>query len=227
MATNPTAQSASGATPSTSGLSAARVYPLAVAAILVGLGVGYFGIGTPKASSPATPRTAASAGKPAMPGGHPKPTMEQMKAMADVKAAPLLEKLKATPKDAKLLAQVATLYASTHQFKDAVTYYNKALQVEPKNVATRTELASSLYYSGDVDGALKELNQALKDNPSDVNALFNLGMIKYRGKDDAAGAIAAWQQLLKTHPDLDRKPAVEQLIAEAKAKSPAKNAPAP
>lgn len=206
-----------------SGLPTARVYPLAVAALLVGLGIGYFGVGARTAPPLSTPRGAATAGKPTMPGGHPMPTMEQMKAMADVKAAPLLEKLKTSPKDPKLLAQVAALYSSTHQFKDAITYYDKALQVDPRNAATRTELASTLYYSGDADGALKELQQALKDKPNDVNALFNLGMIKYRGKDDAPGAIAAWEQLLKAHPDLDRKPAVVQLIAEAKEKAQAKN----
>jgi len=221
MPTNTTGPSA----PSSpaSGLPAARVYPLAVAALLVGLGIGYFGIGAKTPAGLTVPRAAATAGEPNMSGGHPMPTMEQMKAMADVKATPLVEKLKTSPNDPKLLAQVAALYASTHQFKDAVSYYRKALQVDPKNVNTRTELASSLYYSGDVDGSLKQLQQALEDKPNDVNALFNLGMIKYRGKDDAPGAIAAWQQLLKTHPDLDRKQAVEQLIAEAKEKAPAKN----
>jgi cytochrome c-type biogenesis protein CcmH/NrfG len=47
-------------------------------------------------------------------------------------------------------------------------------------------------------------------------------MIKFRGKDDAPGAIAAWQQLLKTHPELDRKATVEQMIAEANQKLTAK-----
>jgi len=149
--------------------------------------------------------------------------MDQMKAMANVKAAPILEALKTKPKDPQLLAQAAAIYASTHQFKDASTYYSKALEVDPKNVTTRTELASSLYYSGDVDGALAQLQQALKYKPTDVNALFNLGMIRYKGKDDSAGAIAAWQQLLKAHPDLDRRATVEQLIAEAQQKTVGKN----
>jgi cytochrome c-type biogenesis protein CcmH/NrfG len=207
-----------------SGLSSSRVYTLAVAALVLGLALGYFVVG--KKTTPAAP--VATATPPAVhtgmpPGGHPMPTMEQMKAMADVKAAPLLAALKDKPKDPKLLAQVAALYASTHQFKEAVNYYRQSLQVDPKNVNTRTELASSLYYSGDVDGALRELQDALKEKPNDVNALFNLGMIRYKGKDDSAGAIAAWQQLLKTHPDLDRKQAVEQLIAEAQQKPAAKN----
>jgi cytochrome c-type biogenesis protein CcmH/NrfG len=212
-----------GPTESPVGLPSSRVFFFAAATLVAGLALGYLLGPKPVVPAASARPPSAAAANMGMPGGHPMPTMEQMKAMADVKAAPLLEALKAKPRDAKLLAQVAALYASTHQFRDAVSYYKKSLGVDPKNVTTRTELASSMYYAGDVDGALGELQQALKYKPDDVNALFNLGMIKYQGKDDAAGAVAAWQQLLKTHPDLDRKAAVEQLIAEAKQKTDAKN----
>jgi cytochrome c-type biogenesis protein CcmH/NrfG len=221
METNSATQSLQ-ATPA-SGLPASRVYQICAVALAGGLVFGYFVVGARKAPAPVRSAATAAAAKPGMPpGGHPVPTMEQMKAMADVKAAPLLEKLKTEPKNAKLLVQVAALYNSTHQFKDAANYYNKALQLDPKNVVTRTDLASSLYYQGDADGAIGELEEALKYNPNDVNALFNLGMIKFKGKDDAPGAIAVWQRLLKTHPDLDRKATVEQMIDEAKQKSAAK-----
>jgi len=199
-----------------SGLRLSVVYQICAAALVVGFALGYLIIGVRKAPMPARPSPTVAAAKPGMlPGGHPVPTMEQMKAMADVKAAPLLDKLKTDPKNAKLLAQVAALYNSTHQFKNAANYYNRSLQVDPRNVVTRTDLASSLYYQGDADGAISELQKALKYSPNDVNALFNLGMIRFKGKDDAPGAIAAWQQLLKAHPDLDRKASVEQMIAEA------------
>lgn len=205
------------------GLPSLRVFFIAASALVAGLALGYWMGPRPAQPVPSARPAAAVAPNMGAPGGHPMPTMEQMKAMADVKAAPLLEALKSKPNDPKLLAQIAALYASTHQFKDAATYYKKSLDADPGNVTTRTELASSLYYSGDVNSALNELQQALKYKPADVNALFNLGMIRYKGKDDAAGAIAAWQQLLKLHPDLDRKPAVEQLIAEAKQKTGVKN----
>ena len=29
-------------------------------------------------------------------------------------------------------------------------------------------------------------------------------MMKWKGKDDAAGAIATWQELLRSNPNLDR-----------------------
>jgi Flp pilus assembly protein TadD len=54
--------------------------------------------------------------------------------------------------------------------------------VKPKNIAIRTELASCLYYEGDVDGALRQLSQATTDDPKDTSSLFNLGMIRWKEK---------------------------------------------
>jgi len=144
------------------------------------------------------------------------PSLEEMKQMADKKAEPLLEKLKSDPNNSDLLVEIGKIYNSTHQFKDAAGYYNRALQVDPKNVAIRTEMASCLYYSGDVDGAISQLQQSLSNDPKDANSLFNLGMIMWQGKKDSKGAVAVWQQLLKLNPQLsaDRKATVQKLMAD-------------
>ncbi len=144
------------------------------------------------------------------------PTLGEMKQMADTQAAPLLEKLKSDPNNPVLLSQVGAIYHTTHQFKAAGTFYDRAVKVDPKNVALRTKLASSLYRDGDVDGAIAQLNQALKVDPKDANALFDLGVIKLHGKQDGKGALAAWQLLLKSNPQLseDRRATVQQLMAQ-------------
>ena len=113
--------------------------------------------------------------------------------------------------------QVGAIYHSTHQFKQAAVYYSKAVQIDPKSVALRTRLAISLYRSGDVDGAIAQLNSALSYDPKDANSLFDLGMIRLQGKQDSKGALAAWRQLLKTNPQLspDRKAAVQRMMADA------------
>ena len=146
----------------------------------------------------------------------PMPSLEQMKQMADKKAEPFLQQLKQDPKNKDLLLRVAYFYKSAHQFKEAAGYFDQTLQLDPNNVAVRTEKASCLYYSGDVDGALAELQESLRISPKDANSLFNLGMIRLKGKQDRARAIAAWQELLRTNPGLDKKPIVEQMIAEAR-----------
>jgi cytochrome c-type biogenesis protein CcmH/NrfG len=204
------------------GLPANQAYLMSAICLLLGLFVGYFLLGkkvTP-AASPAQPVANVAPTSTAPMGGHPKLTLEQMKQMADVQASALIEKSKADPKNASLLLQIAGIYQATHQFKEAAGYFEKGLKLDPKNISARTQLASCLYYSGDADGAIAQLNQALKYNPKDANSLFNLGMIKYRGKNDSAGAIAAWQQLLKINPNLDRKQLVEKMIVEAKAGGP-------
>jgi cytochrome c-type biogenesis protein CcmH/NrfG len=210
--------SESSATSAVPGWTQGQVGLFAAVCLILGLAGGYF-LPLGKAANSAHPP--AVAGAPNAP--HPLPTMEQMKALADAKAAPLLEKLKTTPNDAALLAQLGAIYGTNHQFKEAVQYYDKSLKFNPKNVPVRTELASNLYYSGDVDGALAQLDQALMYDPKDTNSLFNVGMIRWKGKKDAAGAIKAWEELLRAHPDLDRRPIVEKMIAEAKAGGAVKN----
>ncbi len=163
----------------------------------------------------------AANGAPASPhagsmGGGRMPTLEEMKQMADKQAAPLLEKLKSDPNNSAELMQVAAIYHSTHQFREAADYYGKAVQADPKNVTARTKLATSLYRSGDVDGAIAQLNRALGYAPTDSNALFDLGMIRLQGKQDGQGALAAWRQLLKTNPQMssERRAQVQKLMAD-------------
>jgi cytochrome c-type biogenesis protein CcmH/NrfG len=207
-------------TPRPQGFRTAQVSFICLVALLLGGALGYFAFGKSSASPTATtaPPTANSTNPPATYSGvHPALTVEQMKQMADVQTSALVEKSKAEPKNASLLTQIASIYQGVHQFQKAADYYQQALNIDAKNANVRTQMASCLFYSGQVDEALHQLQLALESDPRNVNALFNLGMIKYKGKNDATGAIAAWQQLLKDNPNLERKPIVEKMIAEAQA----------
>ena len=81
-------------------------------------------------------------------------------------------------------------------------------------------MASCLYFEGQVDSAIAQLNQSLKYDPKHAGTLFNLGLIKWKGKGDGAGAAAAWQKLLDLYPaipsDLPNRETVEKLVAEAR-----------
>ena len=198
-----------------------QVYAMACICLAIGLVLGYLYRGS--ASSHVSVPQAAQAGVPASAsaGIHPqmaRPSLEDMKHMADKKAEPLLAKLKNDPNNSQLLNQIGTLYKATHQFKEAAGYFQKAIDADPKNVAARTDLASCLFYDGDADGAIQQLQKSLSYDPKDANSLFNLGMIRLQAKNDPSGAISAWQQLLKANPTLpeDKKAAVEKLIAQAR-----------
>jgi len=195
---------------------ARQVYIVATICLLIGLAVGYLlrGSQSPNAASASAPAPAPTPHAQ----GQQMPSMEQMKQMGDKAAEPLLAKLKTDPNNADLLAQIGNVYKSTHQFKDAAGYYESSLKINPNNVPIRTELASCLYYSGDPDGALSQLQQSLQHDPNDANSLFNLGVIRWQAKKDSRGAVAAWQQLLNANPKLEeaKRAQVEKMIADAR-----------
>ena len=45
---------------------------------------------------------------------------------------------------------------------------------------------------------------------------MNIGIIKWKGKNDIAGAVAAWEKVLQYHPDFPQKELVQHMITEAK-----------
>jgi cytochrome c-type biogenesis protein CcmH/NrfG len=216
MANEPTTASTNSAR-----LPAAKLYGIASICLVAGLAIGYLTGGSPSApSAPTIVATAEASHAPgAVSGGHAAnhvPSLDEMKHAADKQTGALLEKLKTDPNNTALLVQAGDVYYRSHQFGDATSYYDRAVKVDPRNVALRTKLASSLYRNGDVDGAIAELNRALRYDPKDANSLFNLGTIRLQGKGDGKGALAAWQQLLKSNPELspDRKAVVQKLMAD-------------
>ncbi len=204
---------------------------LVMSAVCLALGflAGYFLRGSASAPAPAL----SAAAQPTGPSSHPAsnytgplpktqqmpkvaPTLDDLKRMADKKAAPVLEKLKSDPKNPQLWNQVGLIYKSAHQFKEAAGYFEKSLQYDPKDLGVRADYASCLYYSGDVDGALAQLNQSLTYDPKHAGTLMNIGIIKWRGKNDVDGAVAAWEKLLQYHPDFPQKDLVRQMLTQAK-----------
>ena len=86
-----------------------QAYIMAVLCLLVGCAVGYLLRGSVGGSTPAPADCAAATGhatgRRRAEGSSSRPP-EQMKAMADKQAEPLLEQLKSKPNDAALLAQI-------------------------------------------------------------------------------------------------------------------------
>ncbi|MGA8730239.1 MAG: tetratricopeptide repeat protein [Terracidiphilus sp.] len=142
-----------------------------------------------------------------------------MKEIADEQAAPLLEKLKSDPRNPDLLTGIGNLYYDAQQYSSAVDYYGRALKARPADAAVRTDLGTAYWYMGNADEAIAEFNKALAYEPTNPNTLFNLGLVKLRGKKDSSGAMADWEKLLAANPTYQGKDKVNQMIAEAKKQS--------
>ncbi len=168
------------------------------------------------ARPPASAANASSAQTPA-------PASADLKTTADAEAAPLLQKLKSDPKNSDILTNIGNLYYDAQQYPAAIDFYQRALQSKPADVAVRTDMATAYWYLGNADSAIAEFNRALTYAPNNPNTLFNLGLVKWQGKHDSAGAIADWKKLLAENPSYTGKDKVQQQLDDVEKQVVAKS----
>ena len=187
---------------------------LAVVCLLVGIAGGWMlgGLQTTSATDSAQNASASPVGG-AVPQISP---AERAQQMADSEAQPLIANLKAQPNDPDLLTKIGNIYYDAQLYAIAIDYYGRALKQKPADVSVRTDMATAYWYMGNVDTAIDEYNKALVYEPTSANALFNRGLVKWKGKGDTAGALADWDKLLKANPNYEGKEEVLKKITEVK-----------
>jgi tetratricopeptide (TPR) repeat protein len=190
-----------------------EAYLLAMVCLFVGLIAGWLLRGSSSPVSPVvTAPTAANA--PSVPSGE----SLQSAASLNQEARPLLDALKVNPKDAATLVKLGNVYYDRKFWPEAIRYYQQALDIRPDDIDVRTDMGTAYYYSGFPDKAIEQFNQVLKKSPNYPNTLFNLGIVQRDAYKDNAGALAAWEKLLKNNPNLptDQVQKVQSVIAETK-----------
>jgi cytochrome c-type biogenesis protein CcmH/NrfG len=196
--------------------SSRQAYILAVFCLVLGVALGYLFRGSASPAAQVGQASASTGGAPQGQPTQPQVTPEQQKAMVDQAVAPLLATLKTTPDDFTTLVQVANLYFDGRQYPEAIQYYRLAVKSQPTNSDLLTDLGTSIWFTGDADGAIAEFQTALKYRPDHPGTLFNLGIVRWQGKLDPKGAVQAWEQLLKLNPNYPEKQQVQEYIDRAK-----------
>jgi len=190
-----------------------QAYLLAVFCLLLGVALGYLFRGS---ASTATAQAAAST--TTQPGSVEVQQQPDANAQAVLTqaAAPLLEAVNRDPKDFDSYVKLGNLFYDGKEFPPAIQYYERALLIHPDNPDVRTDMGTAYWYTGNAEKALAAMETSLKYRPGHPQTLFNLGWVRWQGKQDPKGAIDAWQQLLKANPDYPQRQQVEQDIAKAK-----------
>ncbi|HET7891865.1 MAG TPA: tetratricopeptide repeat protein [Candidatus Sulfotelmatobacter sp.] len=191
-----------------------QAYLLAALCLLLGVALGYLfrGSASPAAQTEASTTSNLRQGS-GLQNQQPDPAAQAALAQA---AAPLLDAVNKDANDFDSLVKLGNLYYDGQQFPNAIQYYERALAIHPDNPDVRTDMGTAYWYTGDAEKALAAMETSLKYRPGHPQTLFNLGWVRWQGKQDPKGAIEAWQQLLKANPDYPQRPQVEQYIAKAK-----------
>jgi len=192
-----------------------QAYILACFCLMLGVALGYLFRGSASPVAAAAP-TFGDGGAPQGQSTQRQLSPEQQKAMVDQAVAPLLATLKTSPADFNTLVQVANLYYDGRQYPEAVKYYRLAAKSQPENADVLSDLGTSLWYTGDADGAIAEFQTALKYRPDHPGTLFNLGVVRWQGKLDPKVAVQALEELLRRNPNFPQKQQVQEYIDKAK-----------
>jgi len=194
--------------------SSVQAYAFAAVCLVIGVVCGYLLHPPMKSSVAAAPPTQAVEQNAPVQSA-PMPSPEQMKHMGNKMAEPLLEQLKSDPNNAEVLAKVGSVYFRSGQFPQAAEYYEKSVKAKP-TANGYVSLSNAYHYAGQDDQAIAMLNQALQVDPKSADALFNLGMLNWRVKNDPKAAIDDWERLIKSNPKHPKRAQVEGMIAKAK-----------
>jgi cytochrome c-type biogenesis protein CcmH/NrfG len=207
-------------TPATSWTSK-QAYLVILICLAAGLVVGFLMRGSAAVVSTTSPAVAAPVTAPvtapepmAPPLTNPQPSSAEMKVASSRAATPVLEQLKADPKNFKLLIQAGEMYYHHGAYIEAAGYYQRALTVQD-NLQVRNQYASALFYNDDADGALEQYAKVLNRDPSNDVALFNAGMVRFKAKKDSKGAVELWEKLLKANPSHPQRERVQKMIERA------------
>jgi cytochrome c-type biogenesis protein CcmH/NrfG len=198
------------------GWTSTQAYLLATFCLVFGVALGYLFRGSAPVAVAASTSTASETGSSQNPSQPPQITPEQQKAMVEKAVAPLLAALTQNPDDFDSIVKVANLYYDGQQYPDAVTFYERALKIQPQNADVITDLGTSFWYTGDADKAIAEFQTALKYQPGRASTLFNLGIVRWQGKKDPKGAVQAWEELLRRNPNFPEKQRLQEFIERAK-----------
>ena len=87
-----------------------------------------------------------------------------------------------------------------YKARDAVESFTRALAIKPDLLIARMNLSIALYYLPDADGAKREAEKSLVQDPNKPHPHYILGLIA-RAQNRFEEAIAEFQRVLKTDPD--------------------------
>ena len=144
-------------------------------------------------------------------------------------AAPVLDEAQATalrtiaekdPANVPSRVQLGNMYFDAERYQEAIRWYDEAFKLNSRDVNVSTDLGVCYYYTDQPDRAVRQLEESLRLDPKHVKSLLNLGIVKAFGKQDLAGAAAAWEAVITLEPASAEAQAAQRALANLAAAHP-------
>ncbi|MCW8803509.1 MAG: tetratricopeptide repeat protein [Ignavibacteriaceae bacterium] len=116
------------------------------------------------------------------------------------KIAELKEAVDKNPSDTLAMREFADFLSASHKMNDAIPYYEKILEINPKRSDIYFSLALIYYNKQDFAKCEDENNKVLSYDPKNQMAIYNLGAIAAT-KGDVVKAKDFWNQVIEINSD--------------------------
>jgi tetratricopeptide (TPR) repeat protein len=123
------------------------------------------------------------------------------------------------PKNLTAAVKAGNMLYDAQRYTEAIAFYEQAFALNTRDINVSTDLGTALWYAGRPDEALAQYQKSLAIDATHAQTLFNVGIVRADGKRDYAGAVDAWESLLKSNPSYPEATKVRTLMADARAKS--------
>ena len=187
----------------------------AISGTMFGLLVGWIlgtqqGAGPAAGAAPTSQRAAQSLGAPAAP-----PPLDVQRAAA------LERQANDEPANPTVRVDLGNLYFDAERYDLAISWYEAALKLNPKDVNASTDLAVAYYSSNQIDRALAQFDVSLKIDPSHTKTLLNQGIVRAFGKQDLEGAKQSWERLVAIAPNSPEATRAKEALTAIQTNHPA------
>ena len=122
-----------------------------------------------------------------------------------------------TPRTPTSALKLANFLYDQKQYNKAIEWYQRALELDPKNVNARTDLGTAYFYTGRPQDALREYDKSLAIDPKHEPTLLNAIVVNLEGTHDLAAAQKAWDRLHKLNPNHPALAGLKEQIDAARA----------
>jgi len=188
--------------------------------LLIGFGIGFAGLYTwTKQRAPDVVRATPLPVDPNIPtdlSGGGGPPDAGMPPVDPARLQELASKIKQNPRDFESIVELANLNFDQRNFNDAIELYKRSLEIRPDAYNVRTDMGTAMFYQNRFDEAVVAFQDVLKGDPTNAQALFNLGVTMLHGKKDPKQALIYWERLQQTNPNHPQAGIVREQIQKLK-----------
>jgi len=141
-------------------------------------------------------------------------------AVDESQAGPLKAIAERDPKNVPSRVHLGDMYFDAGRYPEATKWYEEALALNQRDVNVSTDLAICYYYTNQPDRAITQMSASLSVDPKHTKTWLNLGVVKAFGKQDLAGATAAWNEVIKLAPGSTEAQSAQRALENLKAAHP-------